>query len=113
MPFFKIKAEYSLEKEQIDSWINILKNCKNFLKFDYKKHLRFSSVCTDFCVTNALSDENAAHGICNHDHVRNSSDCNALDFVLQKTEEDISKSLTDIQIKRETIFELKKCKKNF
>ena len=92
------------ETEKIDSLISILKSNQNFLKFNYLKHLKYSSSCSDHCVNFALSNVNN----CDHIHTRECSDCNALDYSLIEIQSEIEKILPDNQNKKDTIFNTKK-----
>lgn len=87
------------ETEKIDLFISIIRFNQNFLKFDYIKHLKFSSPCSDHCVTFALSDKNN----CNHTHTRDCSDCNALDYSLIEIQKEVEKIMPESQTKKDTI----------
>ncbi len=69
-------------KHQIEQLKKLLVYSNYYLKFEYKKNLSYDSVCSDHCVSFALSSTN----ICAHEHVRNCLSCINLDQLLDTIE---------------------------
>ena len=49
-----LKENRNFEKDSVEKLKVLLKLCKNYLKFTFKSHLRFSTDCADHCVCFAL-----------------------------------------------------------
>jgi hypothetical protein len=95
-----MKIKNPLNK-QLDNLLISLKSSKNYLKFDFKSNMSFSSECSDHCACFALSNKN----ICEHDHSRKCQECNILDFFIDSLKKNI---LIEEPTENETMYSYEK-----
>jgi hypothetical protein len=99
--------ENGLEDDKSKTLNIVLNDSKNYLKFKYKRNLKFSSECSDHCAKFALSEKN----LCSHTHFRNCVECNSFDLIFSDILASIKKTLVN-EVKNEYIYKFNLHKKN-
>ncbi|CAC5416613.1 unnamed protein product [Mytilus coruscus] len=97
----KLEA-YGLRHEDVNKLKEMLQLVNQFLKFEYKLHLRKNDQCADHCSPFALSDS-VDHNFatkCNHSHTQSCEKCKLVDSCVNIVEKafsnlDIPKTLSD------------------
>ncbi|CAC5425036.1 unnamed protein product [Mytilus coruscus] len=97
----KLEA-YGLRHEDVNKLKEMLQLVNQFLKFEYKLHLRKNDQCADHCTPFALSDS-VDHNFatkCNHSHTQSCEKCKLVDSCVNIVEKafsnlDIPKTLSD------------------
>ena len=100
--------DYTIEHDQITALISLMKLSRDYLQFDFKKHISFESTCTDHCAAYALDFTELCK---NHLHTRYCLKCNTLETTLFETEKSIESLLIEPRLLTETLYQFRNHRK--
>lgn len=91
----KSLKDFNLSEKTYKELKDLNLTCLNHLKFNFIKHLKKSSSCSDHCVNYALSAENKKNikncsVDCDHTHVRDCNECNSIDYLFDQLLQNIN-----------------------